>query len=253
MPAAMMAPRDALRDLKKGWDDAGRKDPFWAVLSRPEKSGNRWGSDEFFKTGIEEIEGVMTHIGGLGIKVGRSRALDFGCGPGRLTQALTSHFDQVDGVDISPSMIELARTLNRYPDRCHYHANTETDLGIFGDSTFDFVYSWITLQHVGSAFTKGYLREFCRVLRPGGLVIFQLPGRKIGLRSRVGKFIPVVLMRQYRRIRFRDHPAAAMHGMPREEVVRFMEGLATEVLAVDSNEAAGSGWESFRYSCRRVG
>src|SRR5450759_126117 len=107
MPAAMMAPRDALRDLKKGWDDAGRKDPFWAVLSRPEKSGNRWGSDEFFKTGIEEIEGVMTHIGGLGITVRRSRALDFGCGPGRLTQALTSHFDQVDGVDISPSLLEL--------------------------------------------------------------------------------------------------------------------------------------------------
>jgi SAM-dependent methyltransferase len=253
MPPAMMAPRDPLDQLKKGWDEAGRIDPFWAVLSRPDKRGNRWDAQEFFETGIEEIEALMVHVGGLGVALTRGRALDFGCGPGRLTQALVSHFDQVDGVDISPSMIELADKLNRYPDRCHYHTNTETDLTVFGDSTFDFVYSWITLQHVGPTLAKKYLREFCRVIRPGGLLIFQLPGRKIGLRSTVGKLIPRAAMQQYRRVRFRDHPAAEMHGMPREETIRFMEDLGTEVLAVDSNQAAGDGWESFRYSCRRVG
>ena len=44
-----------------------------------------------------------------GSPAARRSALDFGCGIGRLSQALAEHFDQVYGVDISPKMIELAR------------------------------------------------------------------------------------------------------------------------------------------------
>src|SRR6266700_763326 len=107
LSAAAMSSPDPLQDLTERWDRAGRTDPFWAVLSWRGKRGNRWLSDEFFETGIQEIALVMAHADRLGLD-GHERALDFGCGPGRLTQALTRYFDEVDGVDISPSMIELA-------------------------------------------------------------------------------------------------------------------------------------------------
>jgi ubiquinone/menaquinone biosynthesis C-methylase UbiE len=251
MRAAAMNSPDRLQDLRKRWDEAGKTDPFWAVLSRPDKTGNRWAADEFFETGKHEIADVMAHAAQLG-KVGKQRALDFGCGPGRLTQALASYFDQVDGVDISASMIELAGKLNQFPERCRYHLNTASDLKMFDDSAFDVVYSNITLQHVGAVYAKIYLREFIRVLRPGGLMIFQLPGRKTGKRSRVLPFVPSVVIAFYRRMRYKNHPAASMNGIPREEVVPFLESMGAEVLDVEANQAAGDGWESFRYSCRRV-
>ena len=42
----------------------------------------------------------------------RDRALDFGCGVGRLTRALGTRFESALGVDISAGMIEQARRLN---------------------------------------------------------------------------------------------------------------------------------------------
>ena len=246
----MSAP-DPLQDLKKRWDRAGKTDPFWAVLSVPDKRGNRWASEDFFETGVQEIAGVMAHLNRVGLE-GRHNALDFGCGPGRLTQALAKYFDQVDGVDISPSMIELAGELNRFPDRCHYHQNSASDLRFFGDSSFDFIYSNITLQHVEPSITRNYIREFVRTLRPGGLLLFQLPGRRTGARSKVSRFMPGVGMDLYRRIRYGNHPAAVMNGIPKEEVMALVEASGAAVLEVEPNDAAGARWESFSYLCRRA-
>src|SRR2546423_3765771 len=97
-----------LEALQRRWNAAGKGDPFWAVLSDPRKKGNRWQVEEFFRTGSDEIQSLIADVEALGLTMQRRRALDFGCGPGRLSQALASYFDQVDGVDISPSMIELA-------------------------------------------------------------------------------------------------------------------------------------------------
>lgn len=246
-----MSSPDRLQDLRKRWDRAGKTDPFWAVLSLPDKRGNRWDSDEFFATGVREIAGVMDHVDRLGLEH-RGRALDFGCGPGRLTQALTRYFNEVDGVDISPSMIDLANSLNKSPEHCRYHQNSASDLEIFEDSIFDLVYSNITLQHVDPAFQPTYIREFLRVLRSGGLLIFQLPGRRTGARSRIRRFVPGFAMNRYRDLRYGNHPAAVMNGIPRDEVVSLVESSGAKVLEVESNDAAGAGWESFRYSCRRA-
>jgi hypothetical protein len=46
---------------------------------------------------------------------------------------------------------------------------------MFPDATFDLVHSCIVLQHIEPLYTKEYLREFLRVTRPGGTVVFQLP------------------------------------------------------------------------------
>ena len=195
---------------------------------------------------------MLSHLRALGVEAPRRRALDFGCGPGRLTQALASHFGQVDGVDISPSMLELAQQLNQKPDRCHYHLNDTGDLRGFKDQTFDFVYSSITLQHVGPAYVVDYLKEFIRVLLPGGVLVFQLPGRHTGRLRRLKSFAPAPLLAAYRRLRYHGHPAASMTGIPREEVVRFCEASGITVLDVQENQDAGAGWESFRYFGRRV-
>jgi SAM-dependent methyltransferase len=63
---------------------------------------------------------------------------------------------------------------NRHAGKCQYHLNETPDLGLFGDSTFDFVYSVLVLQHMAPEYAKAYLRELIRVLVPGGLLVFQM-------------------------------------------------------------------------------
>jgi len=110
--------------------------------------------------------------------VRRGSALDFGCGVGRLTQALAPHFDRVVGVDVSPAMHDLATRLNQSPQKVSYVCNHTKDLRTFGDGSFDFIVSSIVLQHIRPEMTCSYLREFLRLLTPAGIAVFQLPSHR---------------------------------------------------------------------------
>jgi 2-polyprenyl-3-methyl-5-hydroxy-6-metoxy-1,4-benzoquinol methylase len=120
-----------IKNVQKHWNEFGKTDPLWAILTSPEKKGNKWEVDEFFKTGLEEIEAILSSLEQYNINIPKAKALDFGCGVGRLTQALAHFFDEVYGVDIAPSMIELAQKYNKYGNNCKYILNETDNLKMF--------------------------------------------------------------------------------------------------------------------------
>ncbi|HSM78634.1 MAG TPA: hypothetical protein VLT57_13440, partial [Bryobacteraceae bacterium] len=83
----------SLRAVRRQWTMLGEQDPFWAIITAAGKENNGWDVDEFFSTGVAEIERVMQYVARQHPLPRRARALDFGCGAGRLSQALASHFD----------------------------------------------------------------------------------------------------------------------------------------------------------------
>src|SRR5262245_59062394 len=149
-----------LTELQGHWHALGERDPLWAILSDPAKVNGGWDPEEFFCTGTAAVADLMEQAGRLGLPRRRRRALDFGCGAGRLTQALAEHFDRCVGVDVAPSMVDLARSHNRHGRRCAYRLNPDVDLGQFPDDRFDLVYSLIVLQHVGPDLAGRYVAEF---------------------------------------------------------------------------------------------
>lgn len=167
-----------LKELQRNWNAFGETDPLGAILTEPDKVGGNWEKGEFFGRGIDEIDQVMDYVWSLGLTPRRGRALDFGCGVGRLTQALCRYFDRCHGVDIAPSMIQLAHAYNRFGPRCRYHLNAVDDLSLFPDGHFDFIYSNIVLQHMRTEYSRNYIKEFIRILASGGLAIFQLPSTR---------------------------------------------------------------------------
>ncbi len=161
-------------DNKSAWEEMGDLDPLWAILSDSSKKHGKWDVDDFFRTGIEEISALMQRCDALGLPRRKQQALDFGCGVGRLTQPLAEHFDHVVGLDISHTMVRRARELNRHGDRCEFVVHDSTALP-FSDDAFDLIYTRIVLQHIPSALIPGYVREFVRTLRAGGLMVVQIP------------------------------------------------------------------------------
>jgi ubiquinone/menaquinone biosynthesis C-methylase UbiE len=164
-----------LQELQRNWDEFGNTDPLWAILTHPEKRHGKWRLQDFFQTGEREITEVLRHVRSLSISLRTGKALDFGCGVGRLSQALCGHFEQCCGVDIAPSMITLANRYNRHGSRCSYVVNDAADLRIFADNHFNFIYSNMVLQHMQPSYSRKYLEEFVRVLAPGGAIVFQIP------------------------------------------------------------------------------
>jgi ubiquinone/menaquinone biosynthesis C-methylase UbiE len=165
-----------LDELQRHWNDFGKQDPLWAIMTWPSKRNRGWQLAEFFRTGEDEIQATLDRVAALGLPRPHRRALDFGCGVGRLTQALGSRFESVCGVDIAQSMIELAREYNKHGERCRYFHNTADDLGIFDDESFDFVFTLRVLQHMRPEYSQRYIREFMRLLAPGAVAVFQIPG-----------------------------------------------------------------------------
>jgi SAM-dependent methyltransferase len=169
----------SLDKLRQDWDDLAKVDPMWAICSDPTKQQGKWEVDEFFVTGKHQIRQALDTVDGLDVVLNTGTALDFGCGIGRLTQALAEEFDRVYGVDISPKMIERADQFNRFGEKCRYILNTQSDLQIFDDKFFDFIYTYIVLQHMPPDLMLGYLREFIRTLKASGILMFQVPIQRL--------------------------------------------------------------------------
>jgi len=154
-----------LKTVKDEWESLAERDALSAILTDKTKANGKWSIEDFMRTGRAEVETVIGHLEALNCTPDSSRAaLDFGCGVGRLTQALARHFDSCIGVDISPSMIQKAVELNQYP-HCRYIVHSDVRLP-FADSSFSFIYSNIVLQHMPRQYSEGYIREFLRVLDP---------------------------------------------------------------------------------------
>src|ERR1700739_3223768 len=130
-----------LEILQKAWNGIGEQDAFWAILTDPKRKGYKWEPSEFFETGRREVQTVLGHLQSLSVPVDfNGGALDFGCGAGRLTQALAARFAWAAGVDISATMVSLAEKHNQFSDSCRYITNASDALPL-DDATLSFVYS----------------------------------------------------------------------------------------------------------------
>ena len=241
-----------LSGLRRHWNEFGRSDPLWAILTAPDKKGNRWSVDEFLQTGRDEIAALVAYLDARGLTGARTRALDFGCGAGRLTHALADHFDHVIGIDIAPSMIDVARRLRAAAPGVEFRVNTSNRLESVASGSIDLVYTRLVLQHIPPRYVREYLAEFVRVLSPGGILVFQLPSADAlpvkvegrGLKSLLP--VPVIaLIRAVRRLR--EFPRMEMHGLPRGDVEQLLADLGAPVVDVVDDRAHGADTPGFRY------
>ena len=161
----------SIKAHRREWEELARLDPLFAILTEKKKQFGKWDREEFFETGRTEIDSLMRSCG---FKSGdNGRALDFGCGVGRLSVALRSYFGEVYGVDISEEMVGLAK---QFAPSCTFVVNESHDLKVFRDDFFDFIYSNIVLQHQPTKeAARCYIREFVRLMKPGGMAVFQIP------------------------------------------------------------------------------
>jgi SAM-dependent methyltransferase len=163
------------RALARNWEALGDTDPLFGVLSDPTKHGGKWEIDAFFESGRAHVAKLLRTLDDARAGYERGKCLDFGCGVGRLTLPLSESFAWTVGVDVARPMIEVARSHLRPDSRCEFVVNRKPDLGRFPDAAFDVVHSCLVLQHMPPEISLRYIREFFRVCRPGGLVVFQLP------------------------------------------------------------------------------
>ena len=166
-------PRSVLDRMREDWNARAAKDAYFYVAF-----GRRNQEDaEFFQTAGEVLAWLHEEVGRLSAPPETCRALEIGCGPGRLMRPLAARFAEIHGVDVSDRMIELARRNLASIAHAHPRTTSGSDLAPFKDEFFDFIYSYSVFQHIPSRnVVMQYLREAVRVLKTGGILTFQVNG-----------------------------------------------------------------------------
>ena len=105
--------------------------------------------------------------------------LDFACGCGRNVFNLVNRFKRMDGVDMSSELVKTCinnrNKLNIDETKAMFYACNGVSLDIFSDNIYDFIMSTIALQHICVySIRLNYFKEFFRVMKPGGLLSFQM-------------------------------------------------------------------------------
>jgi SAM-dependent methyltransferase len=95
------------------------------------------------------------------------RVVDVGCGPGRITRHLADLGVDVAGVDLSPGMVEVARS--RHPG-LDFSVGRLSDLAL-PDAALGCVVAWYSVIHTPPERQVEVFAELRRVLRPGGLLL----------------------------------------------------------------------------------
>jgi ubiquinone/menaquinone biosynthesis C-methylase UbiE len=146
----------------------------------------------------------------------------------------------VIGLDISSLMIDEARRLSVDEPNCSYVLNESESLTMFEDDRFDLIYSNIVLQHLpNTRIVRGYLLEFVRILRPGGLIVFQIPSpfpprHRLQLRPRAYGLLRRLRVAPRLAYRLGLHPIR-MQGLHRDEVWNIMASAGARIVRVDSD------------------
>ena len=163
-----------VEQMRADWNARATEDANYYVAF-----GRRDQDEEGFDaTGDEIVHGLKWEMRRLPEGNQRARrALEIGCGPGRLLKPMSAFFGEIHGVDISDQMVERARARLRGIPHAHVHVALRSNLEMFADESFDFVYSYAVFQHIPSReVVLGYLAEARRVLRVGGLMRCQING-----------------------------------------------------------------------------
>jgi SAM-dependent methyltransferase len=157
--------------MRQDWDERGRKDAFHYIASWRKD----WSPDSFFQSGEEDYQRLVApFFQSLNWGTEGKTMLELGCGAGRMTRSFAQRFARVYALDISKEMLGHAEALLPGASHVVWTLGNGGDLQGLRDESVDFAFSYIVLQHMPEPpFAHRYIREMLRVLKTGGMFLFQ--------------------------------------------------------------------------------
>ncbi len=162
-------------DTDKEWEKLGRNNPYFGVLTDDKyRTSNLTDENigDFFESGSEHIKHVLKFIRNhIDPNFTIKKALDFGCGVGRLVVPLADHAQRVTGIDVSASMLtEAKKNCENKSIKNVDFAPSNINLSSF-NGTFDFIHSYIVFQHIPVKRGESLFENLITRLASGGVGI----------------------------------------------------------------------------------
>lgn len=226
-PAELAA---CLAKIKASWSHLGAVSPHFSVLTDRKFLPDNIAEtiDDFWATGRSQAELTVRTFERHGLSLSGKTCVEYGCGIGRVTTALSRSFARLDAYDISANHLALARK------RAH-------ELGV-GNVRFhecsmdplielercDAFYCRLVFQHNPPPVITELVRKALAALRSGGIALFQIPSYISGYYFRLREWLESEQL-----------PDIQMHCLPQHKVFAVIGELRCEVLEVREDDAIG--------------
>jgi ubiquinone/menaquinone biosynthesis C-methylase UbiE len=162
--------------MEQDWNARAREAPEYYIAT----GRRQWPADEFFQSGKINVENEILADADIicrGKKLSQVRAIEIGCGAGRMTRAMAAVFGEIHAVDISAEMVALAKQNLSDLQNVFLYKNNGMDLSDLPDHSYDFAFSFIVFQHIPDLrVIESYLHEVHRCLISGAVFKFQVQG-----------------------------------------------------------------------------
>lgn len=217
----------------EAWLQWGARDPYFAVITDPQYRAGQLTQEaraRFFETGRWHANHMLEACRRmLGPQFAPRRALDFGCGVGRVALPLAEQVESVTGVDVSPAMLAEARQNAAAWGRPNVQWLLSDDTLSAVEGGFDLVHSCITLQHIDIARGRRFFVRLIELLEPGGAGAIQVTYAKAAHADSYGQPPPAPaapggLRSLIGRARAQADPEMQMNAYPLGELAFIMQG-----------------------------
>ena len=219
--------------MRSYWDERARVNAPWYVDTSLDFTAPDMVA--FFDTGnrivAEALDGACPASTGT--------AVEIGSGLGRVCLALAGRFERVVGIDVSPEMVRRARELAA-ADNVEFILGDGSSLEAIPDTSADLVLSFTVFQHIPDvAVIQNYIVDAGRILRPGGVLVFQWNNEDGSLIWRIRRTVLGALQRSgiRREPHMRHDPAFLGSRVP---LPKIEAALARAGLELEKTKGAGT-------------
>ncbi len=164
-------------EMRELWEQKAKENVRYYVNQKT-KGGEFVDETEIEQTGKEDFERLVLADqklqGHLPTDRKQTVVLDLGAGIGRLTEPFSRVYGRVHGVDISPTMVEIAEQRLKEQSNVEFQTTDGSNL-LYPDEIFDLVFSYLVFPHIDSVSAiEQYMREIHRTLKKGAVAKIQL-------------------------------------------------------------------------------
>lgn len=194
------------------WGKLGEEDAAWSVLSDDRfKKSDANVPASFYASGEPEVKQLFVALARNGITPPFRKAVEYGCGIGRVSVPLSKHCDTLHAYDISKGHLAMAETHAQASevDNIVFTQITTPDQDI--EQGYDLYYSFIVFQHNSPPIMKRLVRQAIEGLAPGGVAVFHLPVFIREYEFRLDKYLAA------------DHGDIEMHALPQRVVLDIIQ------------------------------
>ena len=159
-------------DTNSAWEYFGDDDPYFDELTknRVKTSDLNQIREHYYSEGRKYIDGIFETINqSITSTFHPKRALDFGCGVGRLLIPLASRCDLVEGIDISKPMLKEAEKNLKERGIKNVRLLLSDDQLSQAQGPYDFINSYVVFQHIPRKRGQKIIRRMIDLLEEGGI------------------------------------------------------------------------------------